>query len=105
MSAPPAFVDVARALLPPSSCGGLIIVLSAYFDDSGTNGDSEIVVMAGFIGTAEQWKPFDEAWAAKLTEPLLGKPTLSRFHMANCMARNGALFGYSEADRNAVIHD
>ncbi len=80
-------------------------MLSAYFDDSGTHGDSEIVVMVGFVGTEDQWKPFDEAWAAKLKEPLPGKPTLRRFHMANCMARHGEFFSYSEADRNAVIHD
>ena len=80
-------------------------MLVAYFDDSGTHDASEIVVMAGFIGTEEQWRPVDEAWAAKLKEPLPGKPPLNRFHMANCMARNGEFFGYSEADRDAVTND
>lgn len=105
MSALPAFGDVARALLPRSSRGGLIIVLSAYFDDSGTHGDSEIVVMAGFIGTEDQWKPFDEGWAAKLKEPLPGKPTLKRFHMAECAARRGEFTSYSDPESHAVIHD
>jgi hypothetical protein len=106
MSALP-FSHVARVLLPQSSREGLIIVLSAYFDDSGTHGDAEIIVMAGFIGTEEQWKPFDEAWATKLKNPLpeAGKPPLKRFHMANCEARQGEFIGYSEPESDAVIHD
>jgi hypothetical protein len=45
-------------------------MLLAYFDDSGTHGNSEIVVMAGFVGTEEQWKIFEKAWSKKLSEPL-----------------------------------
>jgi Protein of unknown function (DUF3800) len=105
VSALPTFVDVARLLLPRSSREGVIVVLSAYFDDSGTHSDSDVVVMAGFIGTEDQWEPFDEAWKAKLKEPLPGKPILRRFHMAQCVARRGEFIGYSDAESDAVIHD
>jgi hypothetical protein len=80
-------------------------MLLAYFDDSGTHSNSEIVVMAGFAGTEEQWKKFEEAWGDKLSKPLPDKPPLKRFHMVRCMQRDQEFSNYSEADCDAVIHD
>jgi hypothetical protein len=80
-------------------------MLVGYFDDSGTHDDSEVIVMAGFVGPEEQWKKFDKAWADKLSEPLAGKPPLKRFHMVRCMQGDGEFSGYSDAERDAVIHD
>jgi hypothetical protein len=80
-------------------------MLIGYFDDSGTHTSSEIVVMAGFVGAQEQWEQFEKTWADKLLEPLKGKPPLRRFHMVDCMQRSREFSDYSEAERNAVIHD
>lgn len=107
MIAFPTFAEMARVLLPRSSYEGSILVLSAYFDDSGTHDDFEIVVMAGFIGTEAQWTPFDQAWVAKLKDPLpeASKPPLRRFHMVDCVARTGEFASYSQPESDAVIHD
>jgi hypothetical protein len=53
-------------------------MLTGYFDDSGTHSNSEIVVMAGFVGTGEQWQKFEKTWADKLSKPLPDKPPLKR---------------------------
>ena len=60
------FAEICRELLPRPSCEGCIAVLTVYFDDSGTHDDSEIIVMAGFLGTESQWAAFDAAWSARL---------------------------------------
>jgi hypothetical protein len=83
-------------------------MLTAYFDDSGTHRDSKIVLYGGLIGLDEKhWRTFDFAWKAKLADPLprANKPPLRKFHMTDCMARDGEFFGYSEPERDAVIHD
>jgi hypothetical protein len=92
-------------LIIRTEIGSEAIVLIGYFDDSGTHTNSEIVVMAGFVGTREQWQQFKKAWSDKLSEPLPGKPPLKRFHMVDCMQRDREFSDYSEAERDAVIHD
>jgi hypothetical protein len=84
---------------------GLLIMLRAYFDDSGTHKNSEVVVIGGLIGTCAQWDGFEAQWAAKLAEPLPGKPRLSRFHLSACNACDDEFTGYSRAESDAVIHD
>jgi hypothetical protein len=37
-------------------------VIGAFFDDSGTHGDSTLVAMGGLLGTDPQWDAFVERW-------------------------------------------
>jgi hypothetical protein len=98
--------QIARVILPRMAGGGDAIIMSmGYFDDSGTHGSSEVVVWGGLMGTESQWLKFEKDWKAKLAEPLPGKPPLRRFHMADCMARDQEFRGYSDPEKNAVIHD
>lgn len=80
-------------------------MLIAYFDDSGSHDQSDVIVFGGLIGNEAIWTPFEAAWKAKLAAPLPGKPRLKRFHMADCMARQGEFSGYSDAEADAVTHD
>lgn len=79
--------------------------LKGYFDDSGTHDQSDVVVVGGLIGTVAQWERFEKAWAAKLAEPLPGKPPIKMFHLSHCAATDGEFKTYSRAESDAVIHD
>jgi len=68
-------------------------MISAYFDDSGTHDDSDVVVYGGLIGTEDQWQQFELAWQFVLDAPLPGKLPIPRFHMSHCMAQKGKVFG------------
>jgi len=95
--------------LPTGEREGFLMMLCAYFDDSGTHADSDVVVMGGLIGTVEQWDRFERAWAARLADPLpgCGKPPLKMFHLSACSNRRpkGGFEDYSDAEQDAVIHD
>lgn len=80
-------------------------MMRAYFDDSGTHSNSRVVVIGGVCGTDEQWKIFNEEWAAKLAEPLQGKQCLRMFHLAQCNAKKGEFIAYTDAEQDAVTHD
>jgi hypothetical protein len=56
-------------------------VIGAFFDDSGTHGDSSLVAMGGLLGTDPQWDEFVERWAEILKAPVPDKPPLPQFHM------------------------
>jgi hypothetical protein len=97
----------AGVILPTGEREGIYMMLRAYFDDSGSHGNSEVVVMGGLIGSVEQWERFEHAWAAKLADPLpgYGKPPLRMFHLSPCNSGVGEFADYTDGEQDAVIHD
>lgn len=89
----------------PNNERGLLVMLRAYFDDSGTHRSSDVILIGGLVGTINQWDQFEAQWAAKLAEPLPGKPPLRRFHLSECNACDGDFGSYNRAESDAVIHD
>ena len=79
-------------------------MLTAYFDDSGTHLNSDLVLWYGVFGNSFQWAHFDDLWAAKLKEPSPGKPALSRFHMAQCQAADAEFAGWSRTATDFLDH-
>jgi hypothetical protein len=77
----------------------------AYFDDSGTHSQSDIVLMAGVFGYTNQWEYFSELWAQKLADPSPGKPPLTRFHMAECQASDGEFSGWKRHETDFLVHE
>lgn len=87
--------DFATTVLPWDSPNGGLLMITGYFDDSGTHDTSEIVLVGGLLGNQYQWQYFNELWASQLREPVPGKFALSRFHMTECQARRGEFDGWN----------
>jgi hypothetical protein len=59
-----------------------IMALTAYFDESGTHGDSPGVVVAGFISIADGWKSYETEFS-----PELARRGLEVFHAKSLRAQ------------------
>ena len=61
----------------------VIVVLQAYFDESGTSGNEPLTVISGFIATDQTWLDFDVLWRSAIKNDLkeLG---FEWFHMVEC---------------------
>ena len=77
-----------------------IIVIEAYLDDSGTHDGSAVIVVAGFLGSVDEWLKIVPEWQKRLK--LDG---LHRFRMTDCVAGRAPFDGLSEPRRNLLIDD
>lgn len=94
--------ELARGALPFGREGETIAVLSAFFDDSGTHGPSEMVVWGGVIGTSAHLNQLDFLWGEMLAEPLPGRPRLRLFSAGDCRwaNSNSEFRDYKAAERD-----
>jgi hypothetical protein len=97
--------ELVSVTFPTGRPEGALLMLRAYFDDSGSHPDSEVVVVGGLIGNPAQWDEFERKWAALLAAPLPGKPPLKRFHLSACNAQDKEFSGYNETECDAITHD
>lgn len=77
-----------------------IIVIRAYLDDSGTHRDSPVVVVAGFLGSEDEWKALEPSWQARLAQD-----GVKRFHMTHCLAGEKEFGAKPRWRRDLLIDD
>ncbi len=80
-------------------------MITAYFDDSGTHTTSQIVLLAGLMGTEARLASLERRWRAQLSRPLDGlKEPLSRFHMVDCQDHRGEFAGWTRTESDYFCH-
>jgi Protein of unknown function (DUF3800) len=75
-----AFLD---GIFSPERRRRQILVLKAFFDDSGTHSTSEVVVMGGLIADESVWANIEREWGDTLKHY-----QIRRMHMSHCEAAN-----------------
>jgi hypothetical protein len=78
-----------------------MLMLQAFIDDSGWDGQSPVFVLAGYIAKEKQWEDFSQDWQAVLD---LHEPRPLRFlktHQAYRLDyRESQFYGWTEAERD-----
>ncbi len=97
--------DLFRVLLPRDYPDGWLVMLTAYFDDSGTHATSNVVLVAGIFGTEWQLTSLERLWLPHLEQPLCGqKPRLRRFHAYECNNSLGEFTGWTRTETDYFCH-
>lgn len=98
------------ARLVAEMCAGLhgwsgrrrvVVVLWAYFDESGSHQQSEVFTLAGLVSTAKRWEHFSAAWLRTLRRFGLTSP----FHTQECMNRRGQFKDWPEDRRIRLLQE
>ena len=79
---------------------GLLLMLRACFDDSGTHARSEAVVWGGVIGSVEQFALLENLWDMFLAEPADGKPRIKKFSASDCKSGRNEFDGWEQGARD-----
>lgn len=79
------FCDLELALFHRTDLGAEFMVMTAYFDESGTHGaESPATIFGGMASTAGRWRDFNDAFG-----DLLRKHGIEKFHAKDFKNRNG----------------
>jgi len=80
-------------------------MLGAYLDDSGSHSTSDIVITAGVAGTEWRLESLEKFWRKELAQPLESlKPSLKRFHMAECQDSRGEFERWTRTETDYLCH-
>lgn len=91
---------LAQSLYPLSPCGRIFLVLTAYYDESGTHGGSPATVLAGFVGDSNDWVDFDIEWSKVLKKH--GITHLRAKHLFHCQGEHK---GWSDEQVRYLMND
>ena len=72
-----------------------VMMVQAYFDESGTHDGSPVMCVAGYVFDAQQCLCLDQEWA-----DALGAYGLNQFHAVECAHGVGAFAALNKKDRN-----
>lgn len=78
----------------------MVVMMHAYFDESGTHSKDAILWVAGYLFEADQCLRFEREWSARLAES-----GISIFHAVDCAHRNKEFESKSREDCDALLID
>lgn len=83
----------------------LVVVLKAYFDESGTHSAARVLAVVGLIHAPSKWQPFERAWRARMRRFQKRYPAAVVFHMTKCRGGYEQFLGIPEKERFGLIDD
>lgn len=78
-----------------------MVLLKAFFDESGTHGESAITAIGGYVATADTWIALEAHWRAELA--LLADKGVKTFHMCEAISGTDEYKRVDEFHRAAHI--
>jgi hypothetical protein len=89
--------DLSRVVFPNGTRYRILAMFVAYFDESGTQRDSPIVVVGGFLAPDKQWSRLQAEWTK-----VLQQEKISFFHATDWENRQGQFKGWDNDRRIGV---
>ena len=77
----------------------MLLTIQAYIDDSGIKGTDPVFVLAGFIGKAERWAEFSDAWSIHLKQ----SPSVQYIKMNEAAKLNGQFRSWKPEERDQKL--
>jgi len=76
-----------------------MVMFKAYFDDSGSEEESKILVLSGCVQSYKVWADFSISWEAALVRP----PSIRHFHMREARMLQGEFLRWRGKDRDEKV--
>ena len=95
---PPQF-EFLSGLSEPERRRRLLLPIQAYIDDSGVKGTHAVFVLAGFMGNAERWAEFSDAWS----DYLKLAPSVRYVKMNEAVKLNGEFRSWKPEERDRKL--
>jgi len=110
VNAPIRIAALADWLHPTANLWKAMVMLKAYFDESGTHGDSAVVSISGLVARKDAWIEVSEKWQAILDE--FKDRGVRWFRMSEALAQEGQFaridkvaLDYILTQLSGVLHD
>jgi hypothetical protein len=79
-------------------------MLLSFNDDSGTHDAAKVMLLCGFLASAEIWGKLEQSWHAVLQKPEWPS-IINAFHAADCVNGDGEFRGWTYPQRLAIFGD
>ena len=80
-----------------------MVMVRAYFDESGIHNGSPVIAAGGLLATAKRWSALESDWIAELNRFEDEGFPISAFHSTDCESGNGDFFGMQKEIRDTYF--